>query len=332
MSPIKERREAKDKPEAEANPEEERTDKKLQEYTQKKEGLKEAFHEGKVSKKKFTKIRRAIEDKMQRLRDRKIAMYKKEREALEWDQLDLDKDLEEEIITKEEYQKRQDDLDKKARVLESKIRALGPEEEAHKYPDFEEEAIGARESSVFSPRLWSILTIFGMAAIIGTIVSVALVFTSLPFLGSMPPQYKSLILSQLILIPFLIVIGVLIGAGILYVSASIAGIKEATFNKALICTIAISVVGIGSNFIYAFLAMGVIMIVGVGGSPTMMLGSVFGIILTILWLVLTIYLYIWIIKDGFNTHWMNAVVVWILMAVLGVILTLAIRTLLGSLF
>jgi len=329
MSPINEEIEPKDKPE------EEEIDRKLQEYIQKRERLKKAFHEGKVSREKFIEIHEAIEGGMQHLKNKKITTYRKEKEDLRWDQLDLDKDLDEEIITEKEYQERKDEIDKKVAELESKIHTLESKKEIPGYFDLKEKAVDAREYSLFSPELWLILTIFGVAAFIGIILSFTLIFTSISFLGSshMPFQYKSLVLSQLILVPFLIVIGVLTGAFILYVSANIAGIKKVTFNRALICTIAILVVGFGSRVIYAFLSMGIVIIAGIiGVYQGMILGDIFSIIFLILWLILAVPLSIWIIRDGFNTQWRSAGVTWVFMVILGAAIIFVIGMLSSILF
>jgi len=315
------------------NSEEEEIDQKLKEYSQKKQRLKKAFHEGKISREKFVEINKDINERVQNLVTRKITEYKGEKEDLKWKQLDLDKDLEEELIIEREYMKKKDEIYKRNALLDSKINSLESSDDVEEYLVLKEKPVNDKERYLFSARLWSVLTLFGFAFVIGVIFLLTPLFVSTPLLSSVPIGYGFLTLSQLILMLFSTIIGVFLASLLMFIAASIAGIRDVKFNRALILTTAILVVSFGSEIIYSFLALGVGMISGIINiSLSTAMDSIFGLIITISRLILVVSISIWIIREGFNTKWINAGVTWIFMLIISISLLFLFSLIFGSLF
>ena len=315
------------------NSEEEEIDQKLKEYSQKKQRLKKALHEGKISREKFVEINKDINERVQNLVDRKIKEYEEEKEDLKWKQLDLDKDLEEELITEKEYRKKRDESYKRNSLLDSKINSLGLGDDVEEYLDLKEKPVNGKERYLFSAGLWSVLTLFGFAFVIGVIFLLSPLIISTPLFFSVPIGYGVLTISQLILRLFSTMIGVFLASILMFIAASIAGIRDVKFNRALILTTAILVVSFGSGIIYSFLALGVGMILGIINiSLSTALDSIFGLIITISQLILVVSISIWIIREGFNTKWINAGVTWIFMLIISISLLFLFSLIFGSLF
>ncbi|MBU4436816.1 MAG: hypothetical protein KKH78_00920, partial [Candidatus Altiarchaeota archaeon] len=290
-------------------------------------------HEGKISREKFVEINKDINERVQNLVTRKITEYKGEKEDLKWKQLDLDKDLEEELIIEREYMKKKDEIYKRNALLDSKINSLESSDDVEEYLVLKEKPVNDKERYLFSARLWSVLTLFGFAFVIGVIFLLTPLFVSTPLLSSVPIGYGFLTLSQLILMLFSTIIGVFLASLLMFIAASIAGIRDVKFNRALILTTAILVVSFGSEIIYSFLALGVGMISGIINiSLSTAMDSIFGLIITISRLILVVSISIWIIREGFNTKWINAGVTWIFMLIISISLLFLFSLIFGSLF
>ena len=178
------------------NSEEEEIDQKLKEYSQKKQRLKKAFHEGKISREKFVEINKDTKERVQNLVGRKITEYKEDKEDLKWKQLDLDKDLEEELMTQREYLKKKDEIYKRNALLDSKINSLGLGDDVNEYLDLKKKPVNGKERYLFSAGLWSVLTLFGFAFVIGVIFLLSPLIVSTPLFFSVPIGYGALTISQ----------------------------------------------------------------------------------------------------------------------------------------
>jgi hypothetical protein len=77
----------------------------------------------------------------------------------------------------------------------------------------------------------------------------------------------------------------------LWVGAKIAGIKEASFGKAFVAAVGITLVTVVANAVFAFAS------VATGGLAG---------------LVISILIAVWVIKSVFETGWAQALVAWIL--------------------
>ncbi|MFQ6087519.1 MAG: hypothetical protein ACE5K0_01275 [Candidatus Methanofastidiosia archaeon] len=87
----------------------------------------------------------------------------------------------------------------------------------------------------------------------------------------------------------LIVLLFIIGAFFIWIGAKLAGVRDATFGKALICAVALALIGPIFNLLLSF--------IGIGG----FIGFILGLLVTL-----------YIIKSIFDTSWGKAFVVWIL--------------------
>lgn len=284
------------------------------------EDLKFAYQSNRISKAEFEERHNLILDRLDTLR-RKETREEDERDGLLAKLLSLQSDLNDGIIDSDTYTERFTEIQEKLESLDHPGKQLRTQKntsgDSYYYSN-------DKNYTIFSASLWVIL-------ILSILISVTGLFSVTDALSSalthVPAQYKDALMSYQIAILVILIIGVLIRAVILWASASIAGIEKATYGKAIICTIAGFIAGVGSSVALYFIS-----------TTALIRGDSINSIVLITWtlpllqLIILVFLDVWIIKSAFYTEWGKAILTEIIEFIIGIIITAVIYLALIVLF
>lgn len=301
----------------------ENTSEKIEENARKliitDEKLKLAYQRGEISKVEFEEKHKPILEKLDALKKKKVQM-ESEKNRLLAELLHLRGELKDGRIDNDTYARRFSEIQGEMELIEDPERQLKAQKGIVDYRYHS----SSKDYYIFPTTLWIILMVFAIISIISLFLFTDFIFTAL---SHIPPQYKGMVMSYLLFVPIILIIGVLIGAAILWVSAYIAGVEEVTYSGAITCIIASFIVGFGLSIIFSLLPLGAFFI-----------GSSIGLIILISWmllilrLILFVFLDLWIIKSVFYTTWVKAVITWIISLVIGFIVGIVISTIITLLF